>query len=334
MNEEIEVAWNDPEADIDMLLAEIPEGYKVQIKRTEPDWCIGVVATVDYDPTDPVSAKWIVSRYGGRKYQIKVLDERGRYKHIRSITFPDPPLKDGAPIVPGTNGSYIFASEAVIKEPAHVPPPPPPQQDMSGLFRTMLEMQTQQANSMQTLMMTLLTKTLDSNNNAVPAPVVANPIPTDPQSQLKSTVETVKAFEELKEIFNKGNSGGGEGTDESGLGMYAPLIEKAMEKLINPPAQTAQPDPRQPPPPRELSNLEVAQLAKERMGDMPEQERNMLLSHVFNVEEEESPVVTGQEDPSDPQSLLSQEDLETLENDNSGENDDPTIPPCDGTTVP
>ena len=105
MSEEIEVSWQDPEADIDMLLSEIPEGYKVQIKRTEPPWAKGVVATVDYDPTEPVSAKWIVETYGGRKYQIKVLDERGRYKYIRSITFPDPPLTDGANVTSSASDS-------------------------------------------------------------------------------------------------------------------------------------------------------------------------------------------------------------------------------------
>lgn len=325
MSEEIEVSWSDPDADIDMLLAEIPVGYKVQVKRTEPPWAKGVVATVDYDPTDPVSAKWIVDTFGGRKYQIKVLDERGRYKYIRAIEFPDPPLKDGAPIVPGPNGAYIFASEARSMQPQ---PPAPPQQDndMSGLFKTMLEMQTQQANSMQTLMMGLLNKTLDSSNNAPVVPVAA-PVAVNPQAHMKDTLEMFKTMEELRGMM----SSGGEAAGDPENPLLDMVINKAVEKFTGPAAQTPQQTPQQlgnlPPGPiaPTQSNMDFALEAKERLKSMNPQEREMLLSHVFEEEEEETPVVSGQDDEPEVQSLLSQEDQEQLDSEPDPHNARETI---------
>ena len=132
---------------MDSLLSEMPQGYKVQIKRVEPEWCNGVVATIDYDPSEPVSAKWIVNRFGGRKFQVRVLDERSRYKAIRTITFPKPLLQDGAAIEPGPNGAPILCSEAKTAEPL------PPQQDnqMVGMLEKLLVSQQTQANAMTTM---------------------------------------------------------------------------------------------------------------------------------------------------------------------------------------
>lgn len=315
MNEEIEVSWSDPEADIDMLLSEIPQGYKVQVKRTEPPWAKGVVATVDYDPTDPVSAKWIVDTYGGRKYQIKVLDERGRYKYIRAIEFPDPPLKDGAPIVPGPNGSYILESQANAMQ-AQPPAPTPQGDNMSGLFTTMLEMQTQQANSMQTLMMTLLSKTMDANQNAPVAPALPPPVAVNPQSHMKDTLEMFKGMEELRNLMGGKAGEVADGDPENPL--YGMLIDKLMTKFTDP-AQQKSPQPAQqglnlqqgnvPPPP---SNLDLAMEIKERLKSMQPQEKEMLLSCVLDEEEEETPVDTGQDEIPEVESLLTQEDEDEL----------------------
>lgn len=333
MSDIIEATFQDPEVDIDHLLSEMPEGYKVQIKRLEPEWCNGVVATVDYDPTEPISAKWIVNRFGGRKYQIKVLDEKSRYRSVRTITFPEVPLKDGAPIEPGPHGAPVLCSVGKTVE------PPPPQQDnqMVGMLEKLLVAQQTQANAMTTMLLgrvqgleTLLTAKLTE-----PAPVNTGLVPPiDASTQMKNTLETVKAIEELR-----GAIGGSEGGE---VDPANPLYDKIIDKLVD--KFTAEPQPKQqqqqqqtqtrgnlPPGPiaPKLSNLELAVEIKERLKDMPEEEREYLLSHVLEDEVEETPAIAGQDDIEGLDSLLTQEDEEALKD----EKTETTIQPNESQTV-
>lgn len=337
MSDIIEAEYKDPEADVDRLLSEMPEGYRVQIKRLEPEWCNGVVAMVDYDPSEPVSSKWIVNRFGGRKYQIKVLDERSRYKAVRTITFPEPPLKDGAPIMPGPNGSYILASEGIVKE-----PPPAALQDnpMVGVLEKILAAQTAQATQMQTMLLgrvqgleTLLTTKLTE-----PAPAT-NPavVPADPQSQLKQTLETVQAIEELKNVIGSNEIADGAEPENP---LYGAIIEKLVDKFTSESTpKPTQPQRQLPPGPiapasvREPSDLELATMVKERLKTLPDDQRQTLLSLVFEDEEEETPSITGQADSTEIESLLTPEDREQLRNENETENEGQTISPRDVSAV-
>ncbi len=131
---------------------------------------------------------------------------------------------------------------------------------------------------------------------ADPAPVQQTNVPIyDPNVQLRNTLETFKMIEELKE-----NMKGEEITDEEN-----PLMSKVMEKLIDKftedkPQPQAQHIGATPLPQRqEPSNLELAQMVKQRMHDMDPEEREYLINHVMSEEPEyeEEPELVEEPDP-------------------------------------
>ena len=333
--ESIEAVFDDPEAELDLLLAEVPAGYKIQIKRLEPEWCNGIVGTFDINDGETISPEWITKRFGGRKFQIKILDANSRYKRVRIVSFPDVPKRDGKPLVEGPSGP-ILASEAIAAI--------APQQDnpMIGVLEKILAGQTAQANQMQTMLLgrvqgleTILTQKL---TEPAAAAVPALPAP-DPQSQLRQTLETVRAIEELKGVM-----GGGEVIegDEAANPLYNTIVEKLVEKFTAEPQQQSQQQPQQQrpqkyppgyvPPPlqqQEPSDLELAEMVKQRLKTIPDEQRELLLSHVLDDDEPETPSIAGQDDLEELESLLTEEDLEALKVDDSAENASATVPPSD-----
>jgi hypothetical protein len=136
---------------------------------------------------------------------------------------------------------------------------------------------------------------------------------------MRNTLETVKAIEELRGAI--GGSESGEGETENP--MYDKIIEKLVDKF------TAEPQPKQQQqqqqtqtrgnlPPgtiikdRELSDLELAMEVKQRLKTMTEDEKEFLLSHVLEDEEAETPAIAGQDESGEVDSLLTQEDIEAL----------------------
>lgn len=328
----IEARYEDPEMDLEQIFGELQgQRFKVQVIRQEPDWAKGTLGTFDFDEGEEITTDWLVNKFGGRKLQIKVMTSDSKYWKSKRVTFPKPPKEDGIELVEGPNGSPI----KITQQKPETPPPPPVQDSMNGLLKGVLEMQTQQANQMQTLMMTLLTKTLES-------PPVAQHIPAppqqlaDPQSHLRSTLETFKLFEEAKGIFG----GAAEGAAEE----ENPLIGKIMEKMIekfagepqqqNPQAQqmagmapqqnrALPPGPIAPPEPDDAT---LAMMVSKRLKTMEPEERAHwanLLSHDLEEEEEETPANAGLVDEDDLESLLTQEDIEALQN----EEETPQEPP-------
>ncbi len=326
----IEAKFNDPEAELDTLLGELNTAFKIVVKREEPDWCAGTLGTFDFDRGDQISTDWLEDKFGGLKLQIKILDTNNQHITSRRVLFPTPPRRDGIEIVRGPNGP-ITVLEAKAMEPA------PPQQDnqMVGMLEKLLTAQQTQANSMTTMLLGRVQglETLLTNKLTEPAP--ANPAivpPVDPQSQMRNTLETVKAIEELR-----GAIGGGEEGES-----YNPLYDKIIDKLVD--KFTAEPQPKQQQqqtntrgdlPPgtiirdRELSDLELAEMVKSRLKNKSEEEKDFLLSHVFEDEDEETPAIAGQEDNAEVDSLLTQEDQEVLE----VEETTPENPPNESQTV-
>lgn len=325
----IDATFKDQESDLEQLFQELEGGFKIQVLRLEPDWCKGTLGTFDFMAGESVTTDWLVEKFGGRKLQVRILHADSSYNAARTIIFPKAPREDGIEIVKGPDGAPITVHE---RDAAKERPAPPPQQqnDMSGLFTTMLEMQTQQANQMQSLMMTLLSKTLDSSNNAPVAPVSPPPVPVNPQAHMKDTLEMFKTMEELRGMM----STGGQAESDPENPLLSMVIDKAVEKFTGPAAQPQQPQQAQqqlgnlPPGPiaPAVSNTDFALEAKRRLKTMSEQERELLLSHVFEEEEEETPVVSGQEYEPEVESLLTPEDQEQLGDEpNNSENEGETI---------
>lgn len=330
--------YKDTEADLEQLFQELDGGFKIQVLRIEPEWCKGTLGTFDFMPGETVSTDWLVERFGGRKLQVKILHQDSSYNSARTVIFPEAPRKDGIQIVQGPEGSPITIHE----RDASKTPLTPPQQDnsMMNMMEKLLTITATNAQTNQKMMLDRIgsLETLLTTKITEPAPtVVTGIVPADPQSQLRQTLETVQAIEELKNVMG----GGGEIPEPDGEPenpLYNTIIEKIVDKfsdkLTDTPNQTSDQDLRQLPPPTEQSNLQLAQLIKERLKTMPEQERDLLLSHVFEDEDEETPMDSGQDPSTDLKSLLTEEDLEALRSEDGDENNEgQTIPSCDVSPV-
>lgn len=326
--EAIEARFQDPEAELDTLFAEIQGSYKVQIKREEPPWAAGTCGTHHFDKGETISTDWIAERFGGQKFQIRVMDANGTPLGSRRIRIPKVPREDGIELVRGPNGPITIEEAKKLNPP---PPPAPPQNDgMNGLIKGVLEMQTQQANQMQTLMMTLLTKMLEPNAQAQPIQQQFQP-PVDPQAQLKNTLETFKLVEEMREMFG---GGGGEGEGDGDL-FSNPLFEKLIDRFAGPPPQQHYPPPQQnralppgPIAPPEPDDLQLMAMVANRLKQKSPEEQmkwGELLSRNLEQGTPETRANAGQDENEDLESLLTDEDLAELENDSqSEETNDPT----------
>lgn len=325
MSEEIiDAKYSSPEDRLEEMFSEIPIGDKIQVERVEPEWCAGILGTFEVAPDENISSNWLVKKFGGRKLRIRWLSPKCTYKGMRTVTFPEAPLKDGAPIQPGPHGSPILCSEAVAQQ-----KPAEKKEDGSmRILELMLRLQIERTNKLEDLLVHKLTS---PRIEAETAPALTGI--TSPQDQIKNTMETVEMFNQLKEVFGGSDSPAVESDSLFDSPIAKDLIGKLVDRIADVPSQHkqhVQPQHSQPvhAPTAEPTNLELASLVKRRLQTMGEQEKELLLSHVFDSGEEESRAIAGQTDSGELQSLLTQEDMEQLENDTSGENDSEAFPPC------
>lgn len=285
---ELVATYEDQTDDLEQLLSEIDGGYKVTIARKEPPWAAGQLGTTEFDKTDTISIDWIRSRYGGGLFTLKIKYPDGKYITHRTVVINERPKnRNGIEIYPGTDGVPITKDELPNAN------PPPPQQDNTMLLamKEIMAAQAQQAKATQEMLAqrvaSLETLFMQSMTNAQTQPQ-PNPHPQsnyDPNAQLKSTLETFKMIEELKENVKS------EETDD----FDSPLLSKAIDKIIDKFTDNTQPQQQQqqgtqPLPPRtEPNNMELARMAKERMAAMDEDERQYLINYLMEEEEEDDP---------------------------------------------
>ena len=323
--EAIEAKFSDPSEDLEKMFSEMSEGYRVQIKRVEPEWCNGIVGTFEFDPTEPISTKWIAKRFGGRKLQIKILTPDGKYSGARTLTFPYAPKEDGQELIPGPHGAPILASQAKVEA------PPPQEMGLVSALEKIMTAQSQNNQALQGMLLDrvaglekLLTQKIETNNNGQQQQQIE---PQDPQAQMKSTLETFKMMEELRESL----AGNPEMTDDAENPLLSKVMDKMIDKLTAEQPQNDQQAPQQqahhgapPLPPRgEPSNLELAQLVKNRLATMDPDEKDFLMDQVFGEEEEmeeieENQNDAGQGDLPEVESLLSGEDRGILNENSEG----------------
>ncbi len=104
------------DVDLDTVFGEMSEGYKIAIKRIEPEWCSGHLGTHAISPDDAISMEWIKSRYGGKRIQIKILDPQGKYLGMRTENIPvEPKDGDGNTLVKGPDGRIMTSTEYEIE---------------------------------------------------------------------------------------------------------------------------------------------------------------------------------------------------------------------------
>lgn len=324
--EAIDAKFSDPSEDLEKMFAEMGEGYRVQIKRIEPEWCNGIVGTFEFDPTEPISTKWIAKRFGGRKLQIKILTPDGKYSGARTLTFPLAPKEDGQELIPGPHGAPILASRAIVEQPQA-----PQETGLVSALEKIMQAQAQQNQALQNMLIgrvagleQLLTQRIETPGNGQ-----QQISPADPNASLKTTLESFKMMEELRESL--GAPGGGGDDEENPL--LSKVMDKMIEKLTEEKPQAAPPGSPPLPERTEPSNLELAGMVKNRLQAMDPDEREFYLSTVFEDESEESdefidetidtPIDTGQNSDLDLGSLLSGEDQEKLEQANDESSAEP-----------
>ena len=90
--------------DIERVMSQLGEGFKLAVIRKEPVWCDGTLITEEIDPNEPISIENIRQRWGGRRLQLKILNPDGSYLKSTTVSFPDPHKKEGVEMVVGPDG--------------------------------------------------------------------------------------------------------------------------------------------------------------------------------------------------------------------------------------
>lgn len=312
---DIVATYSEETDDLEQLLSEIDGGYKVTFTRKDPPWAEGQLGTIEFSPKDTISVDWIRNRFGGGLFSLKIKQPNGKYITHRTITISERPKnRQGMEIWPGPDGVPLTKEEKDIRP----EPTSSPQNDvMIATLKEIMMAQSEQAKMTQDLLLkrvaSLEEALVEKANTPQPAAPVLPPH-YDPNQQLKTTLETMKMIEELKQSVSQADTD----TDEN------PFLTKMMDKMIEKLTEekpTAQTQAGPPPLPQrnEPSDLELAQMVKDRLRTMDPQTKEYLLGEVFDEddEDEDETFVTSENDPrqkldSNLDSLLSEEDQLTL----------------------
>lgn len=347
MNSKIIDVYSEKEAEEDLnnLFSEMTEGYKVQIRRIEPEWCDGLLGTFEWDASEPISMDWVERKFGGRKLKITILGIKNEYRRTRTIKLASEPRRDGKPLIQGDHGYPILADSPEARR-MHIAEPQSSQNQNQGqngvldAMKSFFELQaTQNATIQNTLVArvqhleTLLTQKVTEPQAQVQTSQPGQPGQPfyDPTQQLRTTLETMKMIDELRDSVRQGD------TDETGE-LWDKVIDKVVNKFMDEkPKQAAQqpspqagqlPAPQKPP----LSDLELMAAVKNRLDKMPEQKRDELIEQFMGDYYDDDDDDTGQPETEPIKSdLLTEEDKNELnEQENaSGASNEPAVVPTD-----
>lgn len=347
MTDIINAKVQDLQADLDTLLGEITSDFKISIKREEPDWCAGNLGTFHFDRGEAISTDWIANRFGGDKFQIRIFQGDGTPIGSRRIRIPLKPRREGVDLVRSPDGPITVDEAKVLLKPEA----PRSSDPMVNMLEKVLAIQaanaTQQMQQYQMMQESSMKRTEQLENmlfrlmtTPPTAPATALAAPPTPQEQINNTLSLVQGIDDLRGAV------GGESLAQGELDsiLTNPLLEKVVDRLITPKTQQQGPPPgyqqqayqQQPgqPPAQELSNLELANLAKERLQHMTEEEKSLVLSHILadEGEEEDETPDNGQDDGVAVESLLTAEDVREL-NDAATTENEAEPEPAEGETV-
>jgi hypothetical protein len=85
--------------EIEQILPDFDHGPKLRaaISRVEPVWCAGYLETIEVYDREDISFATIRDRYGGGKFNIKIMGKKGRYLMHRTAHISGPVLESGVP---------------------------------------------------------------------------------------------------------------------------------------------------------------------------------------------------------------------------------------------
>lgn len=319
MNETM-VTYSDQDDDLEQLLSDLEGGYRVTFLRKEPPWAEENLGTVDFSGEDTISPDWIRNRFGGGIFAIKIKEPNGKYITHRTITIKERPKnRQGLEIWPGADGVPITKIDMDKSEPkqqaqnANDP--------MVAAMQTMMDSQAKQSEMMQKMLIGRVSSLENSLTQKINEPVATGvPVNYDPNQQLKTTLETMAMIEKLKENVTQNQP---ERDDDDEIPYFGAILEKLIEKVTEPKPQQGNPQLQGAP---QLDNVQLAQLVKQRMAGMPQNERQALIQQVagddIEWEEEDEELETGHNNTVELNSMLTDEDKEQLDESGGGSNND------------
>ena len=200
----------DDAAAVDAFLSGYGRGFQVSIVRTAPVWCAGYLTTLPLD--HGITLNEIRESYGGRRFQLRILTDQGRYVAMRTVLIADVPRDDGKPL------ASLDRGEAPKSNPA----PASGFGDLAGVFRDLLASQQAAADRQAALLEQLIMRPAAEVQTALAA------APSSPLRQIQELGEVIAAVRELAPAVS--GDGGGGGGDLGDGGIMLKLVEKLVSK--------------------------------------------------------------------------------------------------------
>ena len=197
----------DDAAAIDSFLSGYGRGYQVSIVRTAPVWCAGYLTTLPMD--HGITLTEIRESYGGRRFQLRILTDAGKYVAMRTVLIADVPREDGKPIATLDRGS----AEAPRANPA---PAASGFGELAGVLRDLLASQQAASDRQAEMLERLIMQPAAQAQAAIASPL----------EQIQQFGEMIRAVREITPAIAAGSEVAEGGTGET-------LMMKLAEQLIN-----------------------------------------------------------------------------------------------------
>lgn len=198
----------DDAAAVDAFLSGFGRGYQVSINRTAPVWCSGYLTTLPLD--HGITLSEIRESYGGRRFQLRILDSSGRFVAVRTVLISDVPRDDGKPLA--------SLDRAPSPEAPRANPSPPVASgfhELADVFREVLALQQAAADRQVAMLERLIGQPVAQVHAAVMSPL----------EQIQQLGEVISAVREL-------SPASAPATDAAEGGGGEAVMMKLAEKLI------------------------------------------------------------------------------------------------------
>lgn len=193
-------------AAVDTFLSGYGRGFQVSIVRTAPVWCAGYLTTLPLD--HGITLNEIRESYGGRRFQLRIQTDQGRYVAMRTVLISDVPRDNGKPIT-----NLERSDDAPRPNPA-----PAPSNELASVLRDLLAAQTAAAERQSQMIERLLSAKPVAQAQAA----IANPL-----EQIQQLGDLIAAVRELSPAATVAEAAsGGDGGGEA-------VMMKLAEKLIS-----------------------------------------------------------------------------------------------------
>lgn len=226
-----------PDMDLASIFQELGDECRVSVKREEPEWCMGHIRTVAFNPDKPIDMDWLRTKFGGEKLQVrlygphKTKENRSGYITSRLVDIMGPPCDGhGIELTQGPDGKACRVTElqtvierhnqkmGIKRQSESVQPVASPALQNETLFATMIQAQAQQHGAMMEMMGQRVNSLEGILYKRGPD---QQGTPANPIDQIKQTAEAMKILKSMS-----GEYGDSAGSDDSSiLSMIGPIIQ-------------------------------------------------------------------------------------------------------------